>query len=278
MEPARTSTAVAVGQFAPGSDTAGNLRSMRDLAATAASRGARMVVFPEYSAFFRPELGPEWVDAAETIHGRFAAGVQAMAKVLGIYVVAGMLECSADPARFFNTLIAVDPSGSLVASYRKLHLYDAFGQRESDFVVAGPIETPETFVVDGLTIGMQTCYDVRFPEATRRLLDVGVEVVVIPAAWVRGPLKEHHWRTLVTARAIENTVYVAAADHAPPIGAGNSMIVDPMGIELVTIGEEEDVAVAWLSRDRIDRVRDVNPALAMRRFAVVERHSAGESG
>ena len=106
---------------------------------------------------------------------------------------------------------------------------------------------------------------------TRRIVDAGADVVCMPAEWVRGPLKEAHWRVLTTARALENTMYVAAADHAPPVGAGNSMIVDPMGVELATIGEATDVAVAWISRARIDAVRRINPALALRRFDVTER-------
>jgi predicted amidohydrolase len=106
---------------------------------------------------------------------------------------------------------------------------------------------------------------------TRRLVDAGADLVLLPSEWVRGPLKESHWRTLVTARAIENTVYVAAADHAPPVGAGNSMIVDPMGVELVTIGEATDVAVAWITTDRVAQVRRINPALELRRFGVVAR-------
>jgi len=106
---------------------------------------------------------------------------------------------------------------------------------------------------------------------TRRIVDAGADVVLVPAEWVRGPLKEHHWRTLLTARALENTIYMAAADHAPPIGAGNSMVVDPMGVELVTIGETSGVAVAWLASDRISEVRAVNPSLAARRFAVIPR-------
>jgi predicted amidohydrolase len=78
---------------------------------------------------------------------------------------------------------------------------------------------------------------------------------------------------LTTARALENTMYVAAADHAPPVGAGNSMVVDPMGVEVATIGEATDVAVAWVSRERIEAVRRLNPALALRRFDVTERRS-----
>jgi predicted amidohydrolase len=85
---------------------------------------------------------------------------------------------------------------------------------------------------------------------------------------VRGPLKEHHWRTLLTARAIENTIYVAAADQAPPTGVGNSMVIDPMGVEIATVGEATDVAVAWLSPQRVALVRETNPALLLRRFGV----------
>ena len=231
--------AIAVAQFAPGEDTAANLEQLRDLATTAASRGAKLVVFPEYSSYFSPSLGAHSVAAAESLDGPFLAGLGAIAKVLDIHIVAGMLERpdTDDSARFSNTLVALDPHGSLVASYRKLHLYDAFGHAESDWVVPGVIEEPQVFALGGLTVGMQTCYDIRFPEVTRRLVDAGADVIVLPSEWVRGPLKEFHWRTLVTARAIENTVYLAAADHSPPIGAGNSMIVDPMGVELATIGE-----------------------------------------
>ena len=152
-----------------------------------------------------------------------------------------------------------------------MHLYDAFGQRESDWVAPGPIEEPQTFAWDGFTVGLQTCYDVRFPEVSRRLVDAGADLLLVPAEWVRGPLKEHHWRTLLTARALENTVFVAAADHAPPVGVGNSMVLDPMGVELVTIGEETGVAVAHIDPHRIASVRAINPALALRRFGTIPR-------
>lgn len=260
---------VAVAQFAPGARPDENLAAMRSLATTAAERGASIIVFPEYSAFFEPEMGPASVAAAEPIDGPFVANLRALAGDLGLYVVAGILERTEDQKHFSNTLVAVSGAGEIVATYRKLHLYDAFGTRESDWVLPGTIEPPETFMLGGLTVGLQTCYDIRFPEVTRRLVDAGVDLMLVPAEWVRGPLKEHHWRTLVTARAIENTVYVAAADHAPPIGVGNSMVVDPMGVEIATIGETTDVAVAWVSADRIAAVRRVNPALTLRRFGVV---------
>ena len=258
--------AIAVAQFAPGTDKTENLSVIRELATTATARGARLVVFPEYSSFFTAELGPQSVAAAEPLDGPFVEGLSMIATELGVHLVAGLLETTDDASRFSNTIVAVDGRGAVVAKYRKLHLYDAFGQRESDWVVPGLIEEPETFAVGGLTAGIQTCYDIRFPEVTRRLVDAGADLVLVPSEWVRGPLKEQHWRTLVTARALENTIYLAAADQAPPIGAGNSMIVDPMGVELATIGETRDVALAWASASRIAQVRVVNPALQLRRF------------
>ncbi len=265
------STAIAVAQFAPTDDKGENLRSIRALATLAAGRGAKLVVFPEYSSFFVAELGERSVAAAEPLDGPFATELAALAAELSVNLVAGMLETTADPGRFSNTLVAFDGSGSLVAKYRKIHLYDAFGFTESDWVVAGPIEQPELFTVDDIKVGLQTCYDVRFPEVTRRIVDAGADLILLPSEWVRGPLKERHWRTLVTARALENTVYFAAADQGPPIGAGNSMIVDPMGVEIATIGENTDVALAWVSTARIAHVRTVNPALQLRRFDVTER-------
>jgi predicted amidohydrolase len=262
---------LAVGQFVPGTERHTNLSIMEAFAEEAARRGATLIVFPEYASFFEPDAGPASLAAAEPLDGGFVRGLAAISERLGIHVVAGMLEDTSDPERFSNTLVAVSPAGEVEAVYRKLHLYDAFGHKESDRVVAGAIEDPQTFQWEGFTVGLQTCYDIRFPEVTRRLVDAGADLVLVPAEWVRGPLKEHHWRTLVTARALENTIYLAAADHAPPIGVGNSMVVDPMGVELVTIGEESGVAVAEVALDRIMRVREINPALELRRFGVVPR-------
>ncbi|GAA1056761.1 hydrolase [Agromyces luteolus] len=264
--------AVAVAQFAPGDDPDANLAEIERLAELAARRGARLVVFPEYSSYFTPEPGPDWAEAAQPLDGPFTIALSALADRLGVHLVVGMIERPAgEERRVANTVVAVAPAEGVVAAYRKLHLYDAFGQRESEWVAPGEIGDPETFAVGGIRFGLQTCYDARFPEVTRRIVDAGADVVCMPAEWVRGPLKEAHWRTLTTARAIENTAYVLAADHAPPIGAGNSMIVDPMGVEVATIGEQTDVALAWLSTERIAEVRRRNPALALRRFTVVVR-------
>jgi predicted amidohydrolase len=266
-----SASTVAVAQFAPGSDRAENIATVTELAERAAERGANFVVFPEYSAYFTPTMGDDWLAAAEPLDGPFVQALTSLAQRLRIHVAAGMLESAGEEKRFSNTLVAIAPTGALVATYRKQHLYDAFGQRESDWVIPGSIGAPETFAWEGFTVGLQTCYDIRFPEVSRRLVDAGANLIVVPAEWVRGPLKEYHWRTLLTARAIENTIFLAAADHAPPIGVGNSMVVDPMGVELVTIGERTDVAVAHIEHARLDEVRAVNPALELRRYGVYPR-------
>lgn len=262
--------AIGVAQFAPTADTAANLAKVRELVTTAAGRGARVVLFPEYSSYFLDPFDESLAANAQDIDGPFVSDLTAIAADHDVHVVAGLLERASDGRRVRNTVVAVDGSG-VRALYRKLHLYDAFGQRESDWVEPGRIAEPQTFELDGLRFGVMTCYDLRFPEVTRVLADAGVDVVLVAAEWVKGPLKEHHWRTLLLARAIENTLFVAAADHPPPLGVGHSMIVDPQGVELAGVGTATDVAVAHLDVEAVERVRRVNPALRLRRFGVVAR-------
>jgi len=262
--------AVAVAQFAPTADKEANLITIRQLAATASERGARVAVFPEYSSYFVDPFDDSVARNAEPLDGPFVTGLTRLAAERDMVVVAGLVERASDDRRVRNTVVAVDGSG-IVARYRKLHLYDAFGQRESDWIEAGELGSPETFELDGMRFALMTCYDLRFPEVGRTLVDAGADVFLVPAEWVRGPLKEHHWRTLIHARAIENTVFVAAADHPPPLGVGNSMIVDPQGVEIAAIGAATDVAVAHLDPGAVERVRRVNPALRLRRLRVVPR-------
>lgn len=262
--------AVAVAQFAPTADEAANLVHIEELVRKASDQGADLVLFPEYSSYFVDPFDASLAAHAEEIPGAFTAALIALAERYELHLVAGLLERGTDPARVRNTVIAVDGHG-VRARYRKLHLYDAFGQRESDWVEPGEITPPETFEIAGLRFGLQTCYDLRFPEVSRTLADAGVDVMLIAAEWVRGPLKEQQWRTLLHARAIENTVYVVAADHPPPLGVGNSMIVDPEGVEIAAIGTTTDVVVARIDRNAIQRVRRVNPAVALRRFDVLPR-------
>ena len=123
----------------------------------------------------------------------------------------------------------------------------------------------------GHRVGIQTCYDVRFPEQSRLLVDAGADVLAIPAEWVRGPLKEHHWNTLLTSRAIENTAYAIAADHPAPIGVGYSQVIDPLGVVVAGVSAGEGVAVAALDPGLIARTREANPSLRLRRYRVVPR-------
>ncbi|UOE21771.1 carbon-nitrogen hydrolase family protein [Thermobifida halotolerans] len=260
--------AVAVAQFAPGTDKRANLVRAGELVRSAADRGARVVVLPEYAMFTAPATDRRFVESAEPLDGPYVSGLRELARESGVYVVAGVNEALDEPERFSNTTVAVGPDAEPVACYRKLHLYDAFGFAESAVVRPGEVTDPPVFTVDGLVFGLQTCYDLRFPEVTRRLADAGAQVVAMGAEWVPGPLKEEHWRVLVRARAVENTLYVAAAGQSAPTGSGNSMIVDPMGVVVTSLGEQEGVAVAEAESGRVAEVREVNPALALRRFAV----------
>lgn len=264
------SVGVAVAQFAPAASKQTNLDAIGDLARTAAARGARVIVFPEYSSYFVDPFDTSLSENAEDLGGPFTSALQALAAELDVVLVAGLVERADDGRRVRNAVVAVGGAG-IRAVYRKLHLYDAFGQRESDWVAPGEIAPPETFEVDGLRFGLMTCYDLRFPEVARTLADAGVDVALVPAEWVRGPLKEHHWTTLLTARAIENTFFVAGADHPPPLGVGHSTVIDPQGVALAAIGTATDVVVAHIDPGAIARVRRVNPALELRRFRVTPR-------
>ena len=264
-----SSASVAVAQFGPVADRDANLAAMRSLALRAVQQHAGLVVFPEYSSYFSPAMGPDWLKAAEALDGAFVDGLGDLASETGAVIVAGLIELGTRADRFRNTVVAVAPDGALLSVSRKLHLYDAFGATESAWAEPGALGPPQLFDAVGLRVGIQTCYDLRFPEVTRRLVDAGAELVLVPSEWVAGPGKVHAWQTLVTARAIENTVYVAAADHIPPIGVGHSMIVDARGEQLASIESATDVVVAPVSRAHLDEVRRINPALTLRRFGVV---------
>lgn len=265
-----TSIGVAVAQFSPSADEAANLAGIDALVGRAARRGARVVLFPEYASYFVDPFDATLAQHAQPLDGPFVEALTRIAAQHSVHVVAGLVERAETGGRVRNTVVAVDADG-LVACYRKLHLYDAFGQRESDWVEAGDLGDPQTFDVAGIRFALMTCYDLRFPEVARVLADTGAHVVLVAAEWVRGPLKEHHWRTLVHARAIENTLYVAGADHPPPLGVGHSLVVDPQGVQVASVGTATDVAVAFVDAASVDRVRRVNPALRLRRYGVAPR-------
>jgi predicted amidohydrolase len=262
---------VAIGQIASGADQQANLRAVRRAATRARAAGADLLVLPEYAAFATKALDKRVVESAEPLDGPFVSALAQIATEFALTVVAGMNESVPGEARVYNTLVAVDASGSMLDVYRKVHLYDAFGQRESDWILPGPVAAPRLFTVGGVRVGLQTCYDLRFPEITRSLATAGAQLVLVPAQWIPGPGKVMHWRTLSTARAIENTVYVAAAGQAAPLGCGNSALIDPSGVTIARRGSRPGVAIGAVDVSVIASVRERNPSLEMRRYDVVER-------
>jgi predicted amidohydrolase len=222
--------------------------------------GADLVVLPESFARDFGEPGSDVSPHAEPLDGPFATEVARVAAERGTTVVAGMFEEAGE--RPFNTLIV---RGAATADYRKIHLYDSFGYRESDVLAPGPV-TPLTFDLGGTTVGLMTCYDLRFPELARRLVDAGAEVILLPAAWVAGPRKVDHWTTLLRARAIENTTYVVGVGQPGPRYTGHSMVVGPLGDVLVEAGDGPDTLRADLDPAAVAEARRTNPSLANRRL------------
>lgn len=261
---------VAVVQFGPYTDKDANLATLREQVRAAAEHGARVVVAPEYSMFAVTRLDRRVVEAAEPITGPWVDGLRGLAAEFGVHLVAGVVEApgGGESDRIYNTLVAAAPDAEFAAVYRKVHLYDAFGFRESDVVLPGEITHPAVFTVDGVVFGLQTCFDLRFPEGCRRVAAAGAHVLLLPAQWIPGPAKVDQWTTLLRARAIENTVYVAAADQAGPRGAGASMIVDPAGTLLAELGETAGIATARVDLAHLEQVRATNPSLSLRRFTV----------
>ncbi|HEX3785355.1 MAG TPA: carbon-nitrogen hydrolase family protein [Pseudonocardiaceae bacterium] len=256
-------------QFSAGLDKEANRKLVTEAVDAAAAAGARLVVAPEYSMYWDAKNVGTDDSFPEPLDGPFVTTLRETARAAGIAVVAGMTETATDDHRPFNTLVAIGADGDLLGTYRKVHLYDAFGFRESDTIRPAEITTPLTFAIGDLTFGAMTCYDLRFPEMARTLVDAGTTAIILPAAWVAGPAKEDQWTTLVRARAIENTAYLLAAGQTGPYCAGQSLIADPMGTVLAGAGESPGIAVATLSADRIEAVRAKNPSLANRRFRVV---------
>jgi predicted amidohydrolase len=249
---------VALVQQAADLDPAVNRESLDGLV----PEGTDLVLVPEAYARDFGEAGSDVSAFAEPVDGAFASEVARVASARGTTVVAGMFEPGKDPDRPFNTLVV---RGAAEAAYRKIHLYDSFGYRESDRLTAGEVE-PVVVQVGGFAVGLMTCYDLRFPELARALVDRGAEVLAVPAAWVAGPRKVDHWRTLARARAIENTVFVLAAGQPGPRYSGHSLVVDPLGDVLAEAGDGPEVLTATLTREVLEDARRTNPSLANRRM------------
>ena len=255
---------IAVIQFAASTDAAANRADLDALLGRLSpTDGLDLVLLPEAAMHDFGKPGDDLRSVAESLDGAFVSFLAEHARRLGAVVVGGMFEATEELP--YNTLVAIGPDGRLQGSYRKIHLYDSFGYRESERLRAGDI-TPVVLDVAGTRVGLMTCYDLRFPELARLLIDAGAQLLAIPAAWVQGDLKLEHWVTLLSARAIENTVPVVASAQCGERYVGHSLVIDARGSIVEQAGSDPAVLRADIDVDEIDRVRGDNPSLANRRI------------
>lgn len=263
---------VAVAAFAASLDKEDNLARLSALVERAGEQDADLVIAPEASMhdFGTPDLA--LAPVAEQLDGPFVTGLAEAAKRGGIAVIAGMFEAVPGETHVYNAVVAIGPDGALIGRYRKQHLFDALGWKESDRLLPGDPNDRLVFSAGDIAVGVMTCYDVRFPELARALADDGADLIAIPSAWVAGENKLEQWQALTTARAIENVCYVAGAVQLPPTYTGGSRVVDPWGRVIAEAApDEEGLVVAELSADEVKRSRDRMPSLANRRWTVEPR-------
>lgn len=257
---------VAVVQTSPTIDLEHNFEVIRDYVAQASSEGATLVVFPEESMLLADdEIKPQFGKLLADGWPKFEALLAELAHDHALTIIAAGYEPNPSGVPF-NTILAVNPAGEEVARYHKVHLYDAFSYRESDYITHGDA-LPPIIEVDGFRIGIANCYDLRFPELFRSMADRGVDVISLSAAWVSGKGKEMHWELLTQARAIENVSWVIASGTVQEDAAGLSRVIDPMGIVVAGLdAQQEGIVFAEISRERIKQARAMLPALENRRI------------
>ena len=273
---------VTIAQTEVSGDHSANLVVVRHAVAEALRVSSDLLVLPEYANGYDPAgVG---VEHAETLDGPFVStlreltsrqvasggAVEGATRTGGpLTVVAGMVLAATDGGLPGNVVVVVR-GGEVVGTYRKVHLYDAFGHRESDRLAAGdPAAAPLVVTVAGLQVGVMTCYDLRFPESARRLVDAGAQVLVVPAAWAAGRGKVEQWRILAQARAIENVSAVVAVGQAGKGVSGHSLLVGPDGSVAIELGDTPAYRTADVDPDGVAVERDRNPSLANRRYTTV---------
>jgi predicted amidohydrolase len=253
-------------------DRARNLDTAVRLVGEAADLGARLVGLPENFAFMGPEEQRQ--AGAETLDGPSLSALREVARRRRVFVLAGSIAEKVDvPGKTANTSALIADDGSLVATYRKIHLFDVNipdGARyaESEVVVPGEVAVVAPTALG--RIGLTICYDLRFPELYRKLSSLGAQILTIPAAFTLFTGKDH-WEVLVRARAIENLAYVVAPAQVGRHSAnrqtfGNAMVVDPWGVVLARCADGEGVCLAPFSRARQEQVRQELPALKHRKL------------
>ena len=253
-----------------------NLAYSLELINEAAKDKARLICFPEFQmAYSPPEQKPEALHKiAEKINGNFVSTLSYSAKQNKINVIATIYEIintNKQNHKVFDTAIIINELGKLKSVYRKVHLYDALGFRESKKLVAGSIiERPTRTSVGSL--GLLICYDMRFPEISRILTVNGASILASPSAWVAGFMKLEHWEIMVKARAIENGVYVIAPNQVGNIYCGHSMVIDPFGSTLADMGNRDGIEIIDIDSSRIDTIRRTLPLLMNRRTDVYKNY------
>ncbi len=257
---------VALCQISSTTDPTANLELVRDGVRRAAADGARVVLFPEAT---QCRFGVSLEPIAEPLDGPWAAAVRAIAVEHGVIVVAGMFT-PVDDGRVTNTLLVTGADVHL--GYDKIHLFDAFGFQESSTVAPGA--KPVTIQIDGTTLGIATCYDIRFPELFRALADQGASAVLLGASWGSGPGKVEQWELLARARALDCTSWVLACgqadpgdlDTTAPTGVGHSMAVGPLGEVVESLGGNTGMLVVDIDTEAVENARRTLPVLANRRL------------
>ncbi len=273
-------TRVAALQMVSSADVAANLKIARRLAERAAADGARLVLLPENFALLSTRALYAAGVAERTAQGPMRSFSSQLASELGLWVIAGSIPVAMRPdgalldKRVRAVCFAYDERGVEVARYDKVHLFDVdvddqYGRyRESDVIEPGA----EVCVVDTPCgrIGLSICYDLRFPELYRALLDRGAEVFVVPSAFTAAT-GAVHWQALLRARAIENLCYVVAADQggvhsATRVSWGHSMIIDPWGKVVAEHPQGEAVVAADVDLEYLHKLRRQMPVASHRRL------------
>lgn len=274
---------VTLAQVNSSTDSVANVAVLRDAAAYAAARDTELLTLPEYASAYDPRgVGP---DLAQSLSGPYVSAMREYAAHYSMWVAAGVTLLAEDehaPAstspgdhpqpgpRALNTIVIVDPKGEIAAKYVKVHLYDAFGTRESDRLVAGdPAQEPTVVTIGDVRVGVLTCYDLRFPESARRLIDAGAQVILAPAAWSEGPGKREQWELLVRARALENVSVVIGLGLASKGVIGQSLVAGPVGDIAVSMGAKPEFKTLDIDVDLVTAARRFNPSLDNRKYTVI---------
>jgi deaminated glutathione amidase len=268
---------VAIAQIKSSTDKEQNVRTAISMIEQAGRGGAELIAFPEFLMAFSPasQSAEELAKIAEPVNGHFISTLCEAARKDRIAVLATIYEVSTMPSRVFDTAVWLDALGNIAMTYRKIHLYDAFGFKESDKFAPGS-SVPPPVISGECRFGVMICYDLRFPEMARMLALQRANILVAPSGWVQGDLKLDHWQTMIKARALENGCYIIAPGQTGNIYIGHSMIVDPLGRTIASLGEREGLEFADLDLKLISETRERLPLLANRRADVYARSAAAK--